>query len=60
MGFGYEAIPSIPVVRNVAEPVRIGCMRPGKEHFKGRMDDVMIFSRTLSADEIQTLYGIQK
>ena len=59
-GFGYEAVSSIPVLRNVDEPVRIGCMRPGKEHFKGRMDDVMIFSRTLSADEIQTLYGIQK
>jgi len=60
MGFGYEAVPSIPVVRNVAEPLRIGCIRPGVEHFKGRMDDVMIFNRTLSADEIQTLYSIQK
>ncbi len=59
-GFGYEAVSSIPVLRNVNEPVRIGCMRPGVHHFKGRIDDVMIFSRTLSADEIQTLYGIQK
>jgi hypothetical protein len=59
-GFGYEAVSSIPVLRNVDEPVRIGCMRPGIHQFKGRIDDVMIFSRTLSADEIQTLYGIQK
>jgi hypothetical protein len=59
-GFGYEAVSSIPVLRNVDEPVRIGCMRPGMHQFKGRIDDVMIFSRTLSADEIQALYGIQK
>ena len=59
-GFGYESISSIPVVRNVAEPVRVGCMRPGVHHFKGRMDDVMIFNRALSSDEIQALCGTRK
>lgn len=56
MNYGYETISSIPVVRNVAEPVRIGCMRPGVHHFKGRIDEVMIFNRQLSADEIARLY----
>ncbi|MFZ4396693.1 MAG: LamG domain-containing protein [Kiritimatiellia bacterium] len=59
-GFGYEVVSSIPVLRNVDEPVRIGCMRPGVHHFKGRIDHVMIFNRTLSKDEVQTLYDAQK
>lgn len=60
MNYGYETVSSIPVVRNVAEPFRIGCMRPGVHHFKGRMDTVMIFNRTLSPDEVKTLYDGQK
>jgi hypothetical protein len=59
-GFGYENVSSIPVVRNVDEPVRIGCMRPGMHHFKGRLDQVMIYNRVLSKDEVQNLYDVQK
>jgi hypothetical protein len=56
MNYGYETISSIPVVRNVAEPVRIGCMRPGVHHFKGRIDEAMVFNRALSKDEVKMLY----
>jgi hypothetical protein len=60
MNYGYETVSSIPVVRHVAEPLRIGCMRPGTHHFKGRMDGVMIFNRTLSAEEVNALYEAQR
>ena len=59
-GFGYENVSSIPVLRNVDEPVRIGCMRPGVHQFKGRMDHVMIFNRTLTAEEVRAVYDAQK
>lgn len=53
--FGYETTASVPVVATVSAPFRIGCMRPGNEHFKGVMDEVMIFNRVLTADEIAGL-----
>lgn len=56
MTYGYETVASIPVVRNVSEPVRIGCMRPGVHPFKGRMDEVMIFNRALTDEEVKTVY----
>jgi hypothetical protein len=56
MNYGYETVSSIPVVRNVAEPLRIGCMRPGVHQFKGRIDEIMIFNRCLSEDDIARLY----
>jgi len=60
MNFGYETVSSIPAIRNVAEPVRIGCMRPGVHHFKGLIDEVMIFDRVLPASEVQQIYNLQK
>ena len=60
MDFGYKTVSSIPMVRNVAEPVRIGCMRPGNHQFKGRIDEVMIFNRVLSEDEVKALYELHK
>jgi len=60
MNFGYETVSSIPSVRNVAQPVRIGCMRPGVHHFKGMIDEVMIFDRVLSASEVEQIYNLQK
>jgi hypothetical protein len=56
MNYGYETVSSIPVVRTVAEPLRIGCMRPGVHQFKGRIDEVMVFNRRLSEDDIARLY----
>jgi len=60
LDFGYKTVSSIPVVRNVTEPVRIGCMRPGDHQFKGRIDEVMIFNRVLSEDEVKALYELHK
>jgi len=60
MNYGYETVSSIPVVRNVAEPLRIGCMRAGVSQFKGRMDEVMIFNRALSAEEVKLLHGARR
>jgi hypothetical protein len=60
MSYEYETVSSIPVVRNVAVPVRIGCMRPGVHHFKGRIDEVMIFNRVLSEEEVKSLCGVRR
>ena len=54
--FGYETTSSIPAVRIPVEPWRLGCARPGRQHFKGRLDDVMIFNRCLSDQEIKQLF----
>jgi hypothetical protein len=53
--YGYETTASIPVLANVAAPLRIGCVRPGAESYKGSMDEVMIFNRALTADEVAGL-----
>ncbi len=50
--FGYETINSVPAIRMVPEPLRIGCMRPGVHQYKGLIDDVMIFDRAVSEGDI--------
>jgi hypothetical protein len=54
--FGYETVSSVPTVRWTGEPVRVGSFRPGCHQFKGLLDEVMIFNRVLTADEVKALY----
>jgi hypothetical protein len=54
--FGYEITRSIPRIRQTQEPLRIGCFRQGSHHLSGRIDEVMIFSRVLTAEEVKRLY----
>jgi hypothetical protein len=54
--FGYETVSSVPTVRWTSEPVRVGSFRSGCHQFKGLLDEVMIFNRVLTADEVKALY----
>ena len=56
MGFNYETVSSIPTVRDVAEPWRIGTARPGQFPFMGAIDDVRIYSRVLASNEVYELW----
>lgn len=56
LNFVYETTNSIPRVKLSPLPLLLGCMRPGYHLFKGRLDDVMIFNRSLTADEVARLY----
>lgn len=56
LSFGYETVPSIPRIRQTSEPFRIGCLRQGSHQFKGALDEVMVFNRVLSAEEVRALY----
>ncbi len=38
------------------DPLIIGCTYDEEPHFKGKIDDVMIFNKALTDEEIQTIY----
>lgn len=57
ISFVYESVASIPLVRKTEEPFRIGCFSPGRYHLKGRVDEVLVFNKVLTQDEISTIYG---
>jgi hypothetical protein len=40
-------------------PLQVGSRTPGKSRFKGRIDDVRVYDRVLSADEIASLGGVR-
>jgi len=57
-GSQVHAAPVTPLLPTSGE-ICIGMGRnlhPSDDHFKGFMDDIMIFNRALSADEVNTLY----
>ena len=56
LSFDYESAAVAPVVLPVSSPVRLGCMGRGQLPFKGRLDDVMIFNRRLSPEDVAQLY----
>ncbi len=64
--YGYkDGVQIVSDSRNVritssTEPVRIGTNGDNTNKFNGFIDEVMIFNRALSADEVRTLYDSQK
>jgi hypothetical protein len=57
--FDYESTSSVQAMRDVAEPIRIGAYGSSRYPLKGRLDEVMIFNRVLTADEIKRIYEMQ-
>jgi hypothetical protein len=44
------------LVANGNQPVRIGCFPGNNKYFSGSIDDILIFNRTLTVDEIRHLH----
>ncbi|PIU64800.1 MAG: hypothetical protein COS85_11045, partial [Armatimonadetes bacterium CG07_land_8_20_14_0_80_59_28] len=38
------------------KPLLIGCMKPGVYHFNGRIDEMAVYKRSLSGDEVTSLF----
>lgn len=44
-----------PILEDAAQTLYAGCVRPGAQHFKGRMDELRIYNRALTQAEIAVL-----
>lgn len=55
---GLGGFPAPTTIQDVAASLRVGCEPVGSRYFDGVIDEVMIFNKVLSADEIKALYKI--
>jgi hypothetical protein len=60
LALNYETVQSIPKIRAVPDTLKIGCFRTGYQHFHGKIDELLIYTRVLTAQEIGRLYREQK
>ncbi|ELT89948.1 hypothetical protein CAPTEDRAFT_198362 [Capitella teleta] len=57
-GANVNAVPASGAIENRQCAMNIGAEHAGTEYFEGFMDDIYIYERALSAEEVQTLSGL--